>query len=124
MATKKLTRKQLVRGAKKLRNMKLTRVSKLAAIQTQYNLLKEGVRQYVTAIRYQAADKFKITLPAKTGDKDTMIRVSSLMSAVITAKGLGKEVRVNVQQADDGGTMLIEFYTPAALPPAVASANL
>ena len=114
MATKKTT---------KVRKARITTLSQLTALQAEHAELRTGIRQYVRALRHQLPDMFKITLPAKTGDKDTMIRISSLMSSVITAKGLGKEVRIGIQQAEDGGTMFIEFYAPVELPEAVAQAT-
>ena len=99
--------------------IKTTRASKLSAVTVKFAELKSAVESYFTACRFQQPEAFSITLPAKTDDKDTMIRVSSLMSSVLTATGFGKEARVIAKPAEDGGTLLIQFFTPVPKPEAI-----
>ena len=89
-----------------------TRTSKLAKVTEKFEALKLAVGEYFNARRYQQPESFSITLPAKTGDKDTTVRVASLMSSVLTATGLGKEARLEAVPAADGGTLFVRFYTP------------
>lgn len=104
---------------KQIKAVKKTRTSKLKTVQAKFDELKLAVGVYFQARRYQQPEAFSITLPAKTDDKDTMIRVSSLMSSVLTATGFGKEARVIAKPAEDGGTLLIQFFTPVPKPEAI-----
>ena len=82
--------------------------------------LIEAVKEYFRNVRYSQPEAFSISLPAKTDDKDTMIRVSSLMSSILTATGLGKKAKIVAEPAADGGRLLIQFFTPVAYPAAIA----
>lgn len=96
-----------------------TRTSKLATTTAKFAELANAVLVYFRARQNQKPEAFQITLAAKTGDKDTMIRVGSLMSAVLTASGLGKEARLIAEPAPDGGTLYVRFYTPVPKPEAI-----
>ena len=91
---------------------KVVRISKLARVTEELEQLRDQVRQYFIAVRAQYPESFSITLPAKTDDKDTMIRVSSLMSSVLTGAGLGMEVRLVAEPTPTGGTLYVRFYKP------------
>jgi ABC-type proline/glycine betaine transport system permease subunit len=41
-----------------------------------------------------------------------MVNVPSLIASVITAQGLGKEVRVSAVQDPTGGALVFNFYSP------------
>lgn len=92
------------------------RVSQLEIVTTAYSELRAAVQTYFNALKYRRPEAFSITLSAKTDDKDTMIRVSSLMSSVLTGAGLGKEVRLVAMPAADGGSLSVQFFTPVAKP--------
>ena len=91
---------------------KVVRISKLARVTAELEQLKKQVAEYFGKVRWQRPEAFSITLPAKTDDKDTMIRVSSLMSSVLTGAGLGMEVRLVAEPAPTGGALYVRFYKP------------
>ena len=99
-------------AAKKKTVAKKIRVSKLASVTQQLTELQTAIRQYFTDLSYQQPSSFEISLPAKTDDKDTMIRISSLMSSVMTGAGLGKEVRLIAEPAPTGGRLVVRFFSP------------
>jgi hypothetical protein len=95
-------------------------IKKPSQLQAKHDTLVRAVQEYVRDVRFNAPEAFDITLPAKTDDKDTMIRVSSLMSSVLTATGLGMTARIVAKPAADGGLLRIQFYKPVVLPAAIA----
>jgi hypothetical protein len=105
---------------KAARKAKITTLSQLRALQAEHTELIASIRQYVSDVVHPMRSNFQITLPAKTGDKDSMFRVSSVMSSVLTAAGLGQTVRLEAQPAEDGGTLLVRFYKPVNMPAVIA----
>ena len=67
-------------------------------------------------LRYRQPE-YSIKLPAKVAvennvPKDHAVNVPSLIASVITAQGLGKEIRVKAVQDPTGGALVLEFYSP------------
>ena len=87
---------------------------KKATVKEQLAALKTRVSEYFSARRWRTHDNFQITLPAKAedGKTDKLFNVPSLMAAVLTAQGLGKEVRLVAEPATDGGRLYVRFYSP------------
>jgi len=82
----------------------------------QLATLKATISEYFTHLKYRSSE-YQIKLPAKiTGEngvqREHMVNVPSLIASIITAQGLGKEVRVNAVQDPTGGALLLEFYSP------------
>ena len=91
------------------------RVSKLASALDQLKTLRAGVESYFSRLRYRQPDPFQITLQAKTQDgKDGIFNVPSLIAAVLTGQGLGKEVRLVAEPNEKGGTLRVQFYKPVS----------
>ncbi len=94
---------------------KVVRVSKLASALEQLKALRVAIETYVSRLRYRQADLFQITLQAKTQDgKEGMFNVASLLASVLTAQGLGKEVRLVAEANPQGGTLYVRFYSPVS----------
>jgi hypothetical protein len=79
--------------------------------------IRAKVDVYLTALNYRRADNFTITLKPLVDGKEGTFKISSLLSAVLTAQGLGKEVRLEAEPAADGGTLYVRFYNPVSTAP-------
>lgn len=93
-----------------------TSVPKKPTIKEQLETLKATIREYFNQLRYRQPE-YTIKLPAKivvenNVPKDHAVNVPSLIASVVTAQGLGKEIRVKAVQDPTGGALIIEFYTP------------
>ena len=85
-------------------------------LKQQLETLRATMREYFQQIKYRQAE-YSIKLPAKVAvennvPREHMVNVPSLIASVITAQGLGKEVRVRAVQDPTGGALLIEFFSP------------
>jgi hypothetical protein len=103
---------------KKLTTPTTTKVKK-ATVKEQLATLKATIRDYFDRLRYRQPE-YTIKLPAKiTGEngvqKEHAANVPSLIASVITAQGLGKEVRLKAVQDPTGGALVIEFFSPLTL---------
>jgi hypothetical protein len=72
---------------------------------------------YLTAVNYRQRDDFSITMKPLVDGKEGMFKVSSLLASVLTAQGLGKEIRLEAQPGADGGTLYVRFYNPVSTAP-------
>lgn len=93
-----------------------TAVPKKPAVKEQLETLKTAIREYFSHLRYRSPE-YTIKLPAKIAvennvPKDHAVNVPSLIASIVTAQGLGKEVRVKAIQDPTGGTLVLEFYSP------------
>ena len=97
-----------------------TRTSKLAAVTATFNELKSAVREYFMARANQRPDDFKFDLATTTAEgKEHLFKVSSLLAAVLTAQGLGKEVRLIAFPNEKGGSLSVRFFSPVPKPEAI-----
>ena len=85
-------------------------------VKEQLATLKATISAYFERIKYRQPE-YSIKLPAKVAvennvPKDHAVNVPSLIASVVTAQGLGKEIRVKAVQDPTGGALIIEFYTP------------
>jgi ABC-type proline/glycine betaine transport system permease subunit len=109
MATKK---------AKKVTTLSQLRASnkETADVIQKFETLKATVREYFSHIRYRSPEysiKLAATIAGENGaQKVHMANVSSLIASVVTAQGLGKEVRVKAIQDPTGGALVLDFYSP------------
>jgi hypothetical protein len=99
-----------------LLNVVVTTKTKKPTVKQQLATLKATIREYFDRIRYRQPE-YTIKLPAKIAvennvPKDHAVNVPSLIASVVTAQGLGKEIRVKAVQDPTGGALIIEFYTP------------
>ena len=90
--------------------------AKKPTVTEQLITLKTAVREYFNRLRYRQPE-YSIKLPAKVAvennvPKDHAVNVPSLIASVITAQGLGKEIRVKAVQDPTGGALVLEFYSP------------
>lgn len=95
------------------------RTSKLETVTKQLETLRTTMAEYFQRVKYRQPE-YSIKLPAKIAvennvPKDHAANVPSLIAAVITAQGLGKEVRVKAVQDPTGGALVLEFYSPIQL---------
>lgn len=117
------TRKGWVKAHKKATNENLMVVTtpkvKPHTVKEKLATLSATIRDYFSEVRYRQAE-YTIKLPAKvTGEngvqKDHAVNVPSLIASVVTAQGLGKEIRMKAVQDPTGGALIIEFYSPITL---------
>lgn len=95
--------------AKKKETIK--KLTKLELAEGQLSELRASVRKYVAENKYRTARGFQIELQAKTQDgKDGLFNVPSLIASVLTAQGLGQEVRLVAEGNAKGGTLYVRFY--------------
>ena len=105
----KATMSKAEKAAQKVREAKPTKPT----VKDRLLSLQVAISNYFRALLYQRPDGFQITLHAKTQDgKDGVFNVSSLLSSVLTAQGLGKQVRLEAETDSKGGTLYIRFYSP------------
>lgn len=93
-----------------------TAVTKKPTVKEQLETLKATIREYFSHLRYRTPE-YTIKLPAKVAvennvPKDHAVNVPSLIASIVTAQGLGKEVRVKAVQDPTGGALVLEFYSP------------
>lgn len=101
MATKK----------KAVRKPRITTLSQLKAAQAEYAGLVESVQIFIRSVRNEQPDSFRMDLAVKTAEgKDHLFNVSSLLASVLTANGLGKQVRLVANPDPKGGTLGIRFF--------------
>jgi hypothetical protein len=91
-------------------------IVKKPTVSEQLATLKATIREYFDRVRYRSAE-YQIKLPAKIAgengvQREHMVNVPSLIASVITAQGLGKEVRVSAVQDPTGGALVFNFYSP------------
>jgi len=93
--------------------------AKKPTVKEQLDTLKATVREYFSHLRYRTPEysiKLPATVPGEGGVQKThMAHVPSLISSVITAQGLNKEVRVRAIQDPTGGALEFLFFTPVNL---------
>ena len=85
---------------------------KKATVSQQLSDLKQRVSDYFYALLFQRPDNFQITYSSVIDGKEGIAKVSSLLTAVLTAQGLGKEVRLEAIPGDKTGTLFVRMYTP------------
>ena len=88
---------------------------KKPTVKEQLETLKATIREYFSHLRYRTPEysiKLPATVPGECECEDCMANVPSLIASVITAQGLGKEVRVKAVQDPTGGALVLEFYSP------------
>ena len=89
---------------------------KKPTVKEQLGTLKATIREYFSHLRFRTPEysiKLPATVPGEGGvQKVHMANVPSLIASVITAQGLGKEVRVKAVQDPTGGALVLEFYSP------------
>jgi len=101
MATKK---------TKAVRKPRITTLSQLKAVQANYAELVVRVQNYIRVVRNQVPDNFRMDMSVKTAEgKDGFINVASLLASVLTANGLGKQVRLVANPDPKGGTLCVRF---------------
>ena len=93
-----------------------TAVPKKPTVKEQLETLKATIREYFSHIKWRTPE-YTIKLPAKVAvennvPKDHAVNVPSLIASIVTAQGLGKEVRVKAVQDPTGGALVLEFYSP------------
>jgi len=104
-------------SVKKKAVKKATKTTKLALTQTTLAELREKIAEYFSAVRYRTADSFQITLQATVTNaegvkQDGKFNVPSLLASVLTAQGLGKEVKLEAVPNAQGGMLYVRFYSP------------
>ena len=85
-------------------------------VKEQLETLKATIREYFQHLRYRQPE-YTIRLTAKVAvensvPKDHAVNVPSLIASIVTAQGLGKEIRVKAVQDPTGGALVLEFYSP------------
>lgn len=89
---------------------------KKPTVKEQLETLKATIREYFSHLRYRTPEysiKLPATVPGEGGVQKThMANVPSLIASVITAQGLGKEIRVRAVQDSTGGALEFVFYSP------------
>jgi hypothetical protein len=91
-------------------------IVKKPTVSEQLATLKATIREYFQHLKYRSPE-YSIKLPATIAgengaQKVHMANVPSLIASVITAQGLGKEVRVRAIQDPTGGALEFLFYSP------------
>jgi hypothetical protein len=75
--------------------------------------LQMRVQEYFNAVRWRKPDSFQIEMHSQTQDgKPGTFNVASLIASVLTAQGLGKEVRLEAIADAKGGTLYVRMYSP------------
>lgn len=81
--------------------------------------LSATIQAYFSELRYRRPEytlQFEAILTGENGAKrEHMVNVPTLIASIVTAQGLGKEIRVRANTNRDGGTMFIDFYSPVTL---------
>ena len=89
---------------------------KKPTVKEQLATLKATIREYFDHVRYRSPEysiKLAASIAGEGGvQKVHMANVPSLIASVITAQGLGKEVRVSAMQDPTGGALVFNFYSP------------
>jgi hypothetical protein len=112
MATKK--RKKAVKAPTAVKPKKPT-------LAERYAVLKATISKYFELVHYRRPDGHQIVLSATVttpegSKRDGVMNIPSLLAAVLTAQGLGKEVRLEGVQDGQGGTLYVRFYSPIRMP--------
>ena len=90
---------------------------KKPTVKQQLETLKATVSEYFKQLRYREPEQHQIALQATVAQpdgtkRDGVFNVASLIAAVLTAQGLGNEVRLEAEQTSQGGTLYVRFYKP------------
>jgi hypothetical protein len=102
---------------KKVVVVKKTRISKLAVVTEQLATLRATIQEYFRKLRFRSAEPHQYAMNATVVGidgvkRDGQFNVASLIATVMTARGLGKEVRLEAEQNAQGGTLYVRFYSP------------
>jgi hypothetical protein len=91
-------------------------LNKKPTVSEQLATLKATISEYFSHLKYRSPEysiKLAASIAGENGaQKVHMANVPSLIAAVITAQGLGKEVRVRAVQDPTGGALEFLFYSP------------
>jgi hypothetical protein len=95
--------------------------AKKPTLMERYTILKATISKYFELVRYRRPDQHQIILSATVTTpegikRDGVINIPSLLAAVLTAQGLGKEVRLEGVQDGQGGILYVRFYSPIRMP--------
>ena len=90
---------------------------KKPTVKQKLETLKATVYEYFKQLRYRQPEQHQIALQATVAQpdgtkRDGVFNVASLIAAVLTAQGLGNEVRLEAEQTSQGGTLYVRFYKP------------
>lgn len=99
-------------AARKAKKLAVPPKPKKLTVSEQLAALKTRVCNYFVAVRSQRPDHFGLVLQSVVDGKEGTFKVSSLLASVITAQGLGKEVRLEAVPGDKSGTLYVRMYTP------------
>jgi hypothetical protein len=107
----------MVKKTKKAKPSSIISKVKKPTVKEQLATLAATIREYFKQVRYRKPEDHQIKLQAVVvqGDgtkRDGVFNVASLIAAVLTAQGLGKEVRLEAEQTPQGGTLYVRFYSP------------
>lgn len=118
---RKVTMSKAEKAAQKAHTKKTTTITYEKkyppTLKQKYETLRTTIREYFNQVRYRRPEDHQIKLQAVVvnGDgtkRDGIFNVASLIAAVLTAQGLGKEVRLEAEQTPQGGTLYVRFYSP------------
>lgn len=96
-----------------------TQKAKKPTLSQSYDTLRATIREYFSQLRYRQPE-YSIKLAASVAgeggaQKVHMVNVPSLIASVVTAQGLGKEIKIKAVQDPTGGALIIEFYAPVTV---------